>query len=106
MHAWEQIQITIDYIEKHLSEDIKINDLAKLAALSQFYYQRLFRRLVKRPVNEYIKMRRLARASKALRNRNKRILDIALDFGFSSHETFTRAFKDTFGMTPEEYRTN
>nr|WP_308742749.1 AraC family transcriptional regulator [uncultured Anaerocolumna sp.] len=106
MHAWEQIQITVDYIEEHLSEEIRINDLAKLASLSQFYYQRLFSRLVKRPVNEYIKMRRLAKASEALRNRNKRILDIALDFGFSSHETFTRAFKDTFGMTPEEYRTN
>ena len=106
MHAWEQIQITVDYIEEHLSEEIRINDLAKLASLSQFYYQRLFSRLVKRPVNEYIKMRRLAKASEALRNRNKRILDIALDFGFSSHETFTRAFKDTFGMTPEEYRAN
>lgn len=106
MHAWEQIQITVDYIEEHLSAEIRINDLAKLASLSQFYYQRLFSRLVKRPVNEYIKMRRLAKASEALRNRNKRILDIALDFGFSSHETFTRAFKDTFGMTPEEYRAN
>jgi len=106
MHAWEQIQITVDYIEKHLSEEIKIENLAKLASLSQFYYQRLFSRLVKRPVNEYIKLRRLAKASEALLDKNKRILDIALDYGFSSHETLTRAFKDAFGMTPEKYRTN
>ncbi|HWQ43818.1 MAG TPA: AraC family transcriptional regulator, partial [Desulfosporosinus sp.] len=46
MHAWEQIQITVDYIEEHLAEEIKIENLAKLAALSQFYYQRLFSRLV------------------------------------------------------------
>ncbi|MFZ5643811.1 MAG: helix-turn-helix domain-containing protein [Bacillota bacterium] len=106
MHAWEQIQITVDYIEEHISEEIKIENLAKLASLSQFYYQRLFSRLVKKPVNEYIKLRRLAKASDALLDKSKRILDIALDFGFSSHETFTRAFKDAFGKTPEEYRAN
>lgn len=106
MHAWEQIQITVDYIEEHISEEIKIEDLAKLASLSQFYYQRLFSRLVKKPVNEYLKLRRLAKASVALRDKSKRILDIALDLGFSSHETLTRTFKDAFGMTPEEYRAN
>ncbi|MCR2043999.1 AraC family transcriptional regulator [Anaerosalibacter massiliensis] len=80
--------------------------MAKLASLSQFYYQRLFSRLVKKPVNEYIKLRRLAKASEALLDKNKRILDIALDFGFSSHETLTRSFKNAFGMTPKEYRTD
>jgi len=104
MHAWEQIQTTVDYIEERLSEEIKIEDLAKLASLSQFYYQRLFGRLVKKPVNEYLKLRRLAKASDALQDKSKRILDIALDCGFSSHETLTRTFKDAFGMTPEEYR--
>lgn len=106
MHAWEQIQKTVDYIDTHISEEINIDDLAKLASLSQFYYQRLFSRLVKKPVKEYIKLRRLARASDALLEKNKRILDVALDFGFSSHETFTRSFKDVFGMTPEEYRSD
>lgn len=106
MHAWEQIQITVDYIEEHLSEKIKIENLAKLASLSQFYYQRLFSRLVKKPVKEYIKLRRLAKASEAMLDKDKRILDIALDFGFSSHEILTRNFKDAFGMTPEDYRAN
>lgn len=106
MHAWEQIQLTIDYIEDHLSEELKTEDLARIASLSQFYYQRLFSRLVKRPVNEYIKLRRLALASEALLDKNKRILDIALDHGFSSHETFTRNFKETFKITPEVYRAN
>ncbi|MNM86839.1 Right origin-binding protein [compost metagenome] len=106
MHAWEQIQITVDYIEEHLSEEIRIDELAKLASLSQFYYQRLFRRLVKRPVNDYIKLRRLAKASEVLQDKSTRILDIALEAGFSGHETFTRAFKEAFGITPEEYRAN
>ncbi|UNC91076.1 AraC family transcriptional regulator [Candidatus Contubernalis alkaliaceticus] len=106
MHAWEQIQKTVDYIEEHLAEEIRIEHLAKLASLSQFYYQRLFSRLVKKPVNEYIRLRRLAKAAEALQNKNKRILDIALDNGFSSHEILTRSFKDAFGMTPENYRAN
>ncbi len=104
MHAWEQIQQTIDYIEEHLSEEITIESLAKMSALSPFYYQRLFSRLVKKPVIEYIKLRRMARATETLLEKDKRILDIALDLGFSSHEHFSRTFKDTFGVTPENYR--
>ena len=102
MHAWEQIQITVDYIEEHLAEEMKIENLAQRASLSQFYFQRLFSRLVRKPVNEYIKLRRLARASDALLDKSNRILDIALDLGFSSHEILTRTFKSTYGMTPEE----
>lgn len=106
MHAWEQIQETIEFIEDHLSEEISINSLAKMAALSPFYYQRLFSRLVKKPVAEYIRLRRMAKATEALLKKERRILDVALDLGFSTHEHFTRTFKDTFGMTPEEYRNN
>lgn len=104
MHAWEAIQKTLDYIEANLSEDIKIEQLAKEAALSLFYYQRLFSRLVKKPVREYIRLRRMAYACDLLDNKQRRILDIALDSGFGSHATFTRVFKEAYGLTPEEYR--
>lgn len=81
-----------------------MEELAEIAALSLFYYQRLFARLVKKPVREYIKLRRLARACGTLRDKENRILDVALEYGFQSHETFTRAFKDTYGLTPAQYR--
>lgn len=103
MHAWESIQNTLLYIEEHIGEEISIEQLAEIAALSPFYYQRLFSRLVKKPVGEYIKLRRLARACDMLLEK-KNIIDIALFFGFKSHETFTRAFKETYGITPKEYR--
>ena len=74
MHAWEQIQLTLDFIEEHLNEDISTEYLAGLAALSPFYYQRLFRRLVKKPVGEYIKLRRMAKATELLLNKDQRIL--------------------------------
>lgn len=106
MHAWEQIQQTIEFIELHLDENLNIESLAKMASLSPFYYQRLFSQLVKKPVGEYVKLRRMAKATENLTQRNKRILDIALELGFSSHEHFSRVFKETFGMTPDEYRRN
>lgn len=103
MHAWEQIQKTIDYMEEHLDEEPDIEKLSDMAALSPFYFQRLFRRLVKRPVADYIKQRRMSRAIKALQS-DRKILDIAVELGFNSHEHFTRVFKESFGMTPQEYR--
>ncbi len=104
MHAWEAIQKTLNYIEEHIGAEFFIEELAETALLSPFYFQRLFTRLVKKPVREYIKVRQLARACNTLRDKENRILDIALKYGFNSHETFTRAFKDTYGITPAQYR--
>ena len=104
MHAWETIERSLDFIEEHLEEEVKIEALADATALSPFYFQRLFKRLVHKPVQEYIKLRRLARAADALRDTKRRILDVAMDYGFSSHANFTRAFKDAYAITPEEYR--
>lgn len=106
MHAWEAIQKSVDYIEINLTEEIPIDKLAVIAGLSPFYFQRLFSRLVKKPVCEYIKLRRLAQAVCDLKTKNSRILDTAMDYGFSSHANFTRAFKEAYGITPDEYRTS
>ncbi len=104
MHAWEAIQKALNVIEVNIKEEIDIEQLARESALSLFYFQRLFSRLVKKPVREYIKLRRLAYACKSLADKQQRIIDIAMDCGFGSHETFTRAFKEAYKMTPEEYR--
>lgn len=85
MHAWESIQSTIDYIEEHLNEELQIETLAKTAALSPFYFQRLFSRLVNKTVYDYIKMRKLSKASEILKSSSSRIVDIAMEYGFSSH---------------------
>lgn len=104
MHAWEAIQKTLNYIEEHLNEEIQIEELAETAVLSLFYYQRLFARLVKTSVRDYIKLRRLAKSLTMLRDKENRIIDIAMEYGFGSHVTFTRAFKETYGITPSLYR--
>ena len=104
MYAWEAIEQSLTFIEEHLTEDIYTEELANIVGLSPFYFQRLFKRLVNKPVQEYVKLRRLAKVIENLGNTEQRILDVALDYGFTSHANFTRAFKETYGITPEEYR--
>lgn len=104
MHAWQAIQKTLDYIENHIGEEMQIEELAEIAGISLFYYQRLFTRLVKTSVRDYIKLRRLAKSTDSLKDRTNRIIDIAIEYGFGSHETYTRAFKETYKLTPSQYR--
>ena len=106
MHAWQAIQAAVNYIEENLDRPIPLEILADTAALSPYYFQRLFTRLVKKPVQEYCRLRRLSKACEALQHKAIRILDIALAHGFSSHANFTRAFRAAYGITPEEYRKN
>lgn len=104
MYAYENIEVSLNYIEQHLNEKIETEKLAEIACLSTFYYQRLFKRLVKKSVQEYIKLRRLAMVITDLNSSEERILDIALKYGFSDHANFTRAFKEVYHITPEKYR--
>lgn len=104
MYAWESIQESINYIEKHLDEDIHITQLASICGLSKYYYQRLFFRLVGKTVGEYIKLRRLAKGIELLKNSNESILEIALHCGFQSHSSFTKAFKEIYEIAPDYYR--
>jgi len=104
MVAFQDIQDTLKRIEDNIDEPLDIPALATAAHLSPYYFQRLFTRLVGWPVAEYQKQRRLARALDMLLNSDKRILDIALEVGFTSHEIFTRTFKAAFNTTPEETR--
>ncbi len=104
MHAWEAIQKSLNHIEQHLGEEIQMEELAEAAALSLFYYQRLFTRLVNTSVRDYIKLRRLARSLPMLRDKRNRIIDIAMEYGFGSHVTYTRAFKEAYGISPSQYR--
>lgn len=104
MYAWQEIQVTLDYIEENYDKEIDIDKLAAIAHLSKYYYQRLFFRLTKKTVNDYVKLRRLEKAANQLKNTEKRILDIAIACGFSGHSAFTRAFKEVYKITPDDYR--
>lgn len=99
-----QIQRGIDYIEAQLDESIVIAQVARVAGISRWHFQRIFKALVGETLKVYIRARRLARASERLLASEMRILDIALLAGFESQESFTRAFKAAFGLTPYRFR--
>ena len=104
MQAWEAIQKTLDYMEEHYEEELTIEQLSSIAHLSRFYYQRLFYRLTGYTVSEYLRSVRLKMAAGLLKADNGKIRDIAMQCGFSSHSTLTRAFRQCYGMSPAEYR--
>lgn len=104
MQAWEAIQKTLDYMEEHYEEELTIEQLSTIAHLSRFYYQRLFYRLTGYTVSEYLRSVRLKMAAGLLKADNGKIMDIAMQCGFSGHSTLTRAFRQCYGMSPAEYR--
>ena len=104
MFAWEAMEKALDAIEMHLFEPLGAQQIAESVGLSAFYFQRLFKRLTGRTLQEYVKLRRLACSVDLLQDSCKTILEVALDCGFSSHANYTRAFRACFGLTPQAYR--
>ncbi len=97
------IQNSIDYIEEHLQESMTVEELARIAGFSPYHYYRVFNAYVGLPIMEYIRRRRLAYAASELTG-GKRIIDIAMDYGFDTHNGFAKAFRKVYGCSPENYR--
>ena len=98
------IQNAINYIEDHLTEEIDYEIVAKEAACSSFYLQRIFSILCGMTLGEYIRNRRLTLAGNELSAADDKVIDIALKYGYESPESFARAFKGFHGVTPSEAR--
>lgn len=86
------------------NEEITLKRISDSLGYSEFYVSRRFKEISGMQFRDYLRYRKLAFALKDVRDTDKSLLDIALDYGFSSHEAFTRAFKETYGITPSEYR--
>lgn len=91
------------YIKAHLQEPITSSDIAKSVGYSQYHAARLFKAETGLALFEYIRRERLIQSAYILRSSKSKVLDIALDFIFDSHEGFTRAFTNAFGITPKKY---
>lgn len=98
------IHAAIDFIEKHLQDEISVADIAAAADYSLYHFIRTFNQTVHHSPYDYLMRRRLSEAACELLAGDRRILDISLDFCFNSHETFSRAFKRMFTMQPSQWR--
>ena len=105
MNGWiEGFQASIDYIEQNLTEELDIDDIARKAALSTFYYQRIFGALCGMTVGEYIRSRRMTAAAQELACSDHRVIDIAMKYGYESPDSFAKAFQRFHGITPTQAR--
>lgn len=104
---WERInavQTLQEYIEKNIGSPMTLPSLARVVGYSPFHTARIFKELTGKTLFEYIRQLRLSKAAILLRDdKTVRVLDVALDFVFDSHEGFTRAFTKEFGVTPKKY---
>ena len=94
----------VEYIESHLKEEIHLDDIAAAAFCSPYHFHRIFKQITGETPGNYIRERRLTEAAKELRGSDRRILDIAIEYGFESQISFTSSFKKRHQLPPGLFR--
>jgi AraC family transcriptional regulator len=94
----------LEYVEKHMAEDLTIDNLAVAACLSKYHFSRAFRVSMGTSPKRYLKERRLEMAKAMLARAGGTLTQIALVCGYSSEANFSRAFRSAVGFTPGRYR--
>src|SRR6266700_2976443 len=92
------------FIQGHLDEDLSLDRLARVAHFSPFHFHRIFRALGGEAVSEYVRRLRLEAAAFVLSSTDRPVTVVAFDAGYGTHEAFTRAFRQMFGVSPSQYR--
>ncbi len=100
----DRMNAAIAYIEDNLAGEIDFNKAAKLACCSLFHFQRMFFAIIGVTPAEYARRRRLTLAARELSSNNSKIIDTALKYGYDSPDSFTRAFRNVHGITPQAAR--
>ncbi len=105
MQNIELLMASLDYIERHLSDNIKTSDVAAACFCSKSTLEKLFRNAHNISVHEYVIRRRMMLAARRLsQNPGTSILEIALEYGYGTHESFARAFEQVWNCKPSEFR--
>lgn len=98
----KKLNDVIEYIEKHIREEITCSELAKITLLSEYEFRRIFSFLVGIPLGEYIRKRRLSLAAEELKSKKYSVSKIAERYGYDALSSFARAFREMFGVSPNE----
>lgn len=100
----ERIERSVSFIETNLRNDFGIEAVAASAYWSPWHYQRRFREVTGYSVSDYVRKRRLARAVVDLAEGGRSVIDVAMDYSFSYEQSFIRAFRREFGLSPGSFR--
>jgi len=95
-----------EIIQKNMYSNLNLNEFAALCHMSLSSFKRKFKEVYNESPIKYISKKKVQKAAILLRNKSNRISDIAFDVGFESLATFNRSFKETFGVSPSEFRMN
>ncbi|MED4689345.1 AraC family transcriptional regulator [Peribacillus frigoritolerans] len=106
MDSLKNMNGAIKFIEENLTNEIDFKEVARLAYCSEYHFKRMFSFLAGISLSEYIRRRRLTLAAFELKNSNIKVIDIAIKYGYSSPDSFARAFQHLHGITPSEARSN
>ncbi len=102
---WARINRAVDYIEAHLADDLRLDDIASAAHFSPFHFHRIFSALMGETVSQFVQRVRLERAATLLRSHPRRpVIRIAMECGYSNPAAFSRAFRGAFGTSPTAWR--
>jgi AraC family transcriptional regulator len=99
------VEKAIWFVETQFHREISLGEIAGAAGVSRYHMARAFGAVIGCSLMRYARGRRLTEAARSLAAGAPDILAVALDAGYGSHEAFTRAFRDWFGITPETVRT-
>ncbi|MEU6272024.1 AraC family transcriptional regulator [Streptomyces populi] len=100
----ERLNQALEHIERHLGQDIEVEELARIAATSEYHLRRMFSALAGMPLSEYVRRRRLTLAGAEVLAGRETLLEIAVRYGYGSGEAFARAFRAMHGIGPGEAR--
>ncbi|MGE7763259.1 AraC family transcriptional regulator [Peribacillus sp. NPDC097895] len=106
MDLLKNMNAAIKCIEDNLTNEIDFKEVARLAYCSEYHFKRMFSFLAGISLSEYIRRRRLTLAAFELKDNNIKVIDIAIKYGYSSPDSFARAFQHLHGITPSEARSN
>lgn len=101
-----RIDRVINYLRDNLDRSIKLPELARVACFSEFHFHRVFGAVTGETLNSFTNRLRCEKAARLLRYSDLRAIDIALQCGFSSPATFSRAFQKAYGTSPSRFRTS
>ncbi|SNT04634.1 transcriptional regulator, AraC family [Anaerovirgula multivorans] len=104
MDTLRSMNNALAYIEEHLTGDIDYSKISKIAYCSEYHFKRMFSFLSGISLSEYIRRRRLTLAALELKDRDLRIIDVAVKYGYGSADSFSRAFYSMHGILPSEAR--
>ena len=100
----QRINRVIDYLRRNLDRQVKLEELAKVACFSEFHFHRVFSAISGETLNNFTNRLRLEKAARLLRYSDQTLTDIALECGFSSSATFSRAFRSGYDTSPSQFR--